>query len=255
MTYEIKPNPQFKSLEVYFNEKPEAETRTALKGLHFRWNPKKGCWYGFADQAVLIEALGENTAEKALTIPEKEIINPDERYEGWQDGKRREWHSRDELKAFLKEDFKKAGLKVTIKTKGIGYLSMTFTITFKSEDIRTFEQYEEQPGFNGLVRYRNFHYQYYKEDGTLTGITDKEFEKIDNIDTMHEIAHKINEFDYNRAIESEEVNELAYTEEGNRKLNLLYEIVKSYNRDCSEVQIDYFDRDIYDFYKVKKVMA
>lgn len=41
MMYEIKPNEQFKSLEIYFTEKPEAATRDALKALRFRWNPKK----------------------------------------------------------------------------------------------------------------------------------------------------------------------------------------------------------------------
>lgn len=43
MMYEIKPNDQFKSLEIYFTEKPEAATRDALKALKFRWNPKKSC--------------------------------------------------------------------------------------------------------------------------------------------------------------------------------------------------------------------
>lgn len=46
-TYEIKANEKFNSSEIYFNEKPEKSILESLKANKFRWNPKKGCWYGF----------------------------------------------------------------------------------------------------------------------------------------------------------------------------------------------------------------
>ena len=45
MTYEIKSNMQFNSFEIYFDEKPNEATRSALKALKFRWHKIKKCWY------------------------------------------------------------------------------------------------------------------------------------------------------------------------------------------------------------------
>lgn len=47
--FKIVKNEQFDSLEVYFDDKPSAEVREALKALKFRWHNKKSCWYGFAE--------------------------------------------------------------------------------------------------------------------------------------------------------------------------------------------------------------
>ena len=49
-SYRIEKNAQYNSNEIYFESKPAAEVLTALRGLKMRWNPKKGCWYGFAAQ-------------------------------------------------------------------------------------------------------------------------------------------------------------------------------------------------------------
>ncbi len=49
MNYKILVNSKFDSKEVYFDGMPEEATRNNLKRLKFRWNPKKSCWYGFAD--------------------------------------------------------------------------------------------------------------------------------------------------------------------------------------------------------------
>ena len=45
----------------------------------------------------------------------------------------------------------------------------------------------------------------------------------------------------------------ALTDEANRKKQLLKDIVKSFNRDCSNGMVDYFDRAFYDSYKIKVV--
>lgn len=60
-TYEIKINSQFGSREIYFNEKSAEEVREALKALHFRWNVKKSCWYGFADEETISAAIGNSS--------------------------------------------------------------------------------------------------------------------------------------------------------------------------------------------------
>ena len=140
MMYEIKPNDQFKSLEIYFSEKPNEDTRAALKALHFRWNPKKTCWYGFADLGTLSETLeastGKEPEENTVIIPASKTINADSIYEGWQGGNYNTWKDGDDLKAQLKAAFKKTGLKVTIRERSSGYsYCFYFTITLsRSKD-------------------------------------------------------------------------------------------------------------------------
>ena len=65
--YIITANSQFKSNEITFDSKPDAGTITALKSLRFRWNPKKSCWYGFADAETIKAALNDET----VTAPAK----------------------------------------------------------------------------------------------------------------------------------------------------------------------------------------
>lgn len=63
--FTISRNERFGSLEVTFEEKPTAAVREALKGLRFRWNGKRGVWYGFADETAVRAAIcGERAEQK-----------------------------------------------------------------------------------------------------------------------------------------------------------------------------------------------
>ena len=65
MTYTITENTRYNSIEISFDSIPSAETRNVLKGLKFRWNPKKAIWYGFATVEQISAALdGNNTKEE-----------------------------------------------------------------------------------------------------------------------------------------------------------------------------------------------
>lgn len=55
--YTIRPNEQYGSLEITFNSKPSQEVRDALKANKYRWNGKKGVWYGKTDQKTIVDAL------------------------------------------------------------------------------------------------------------------------------------------------------------------------------------------------------
>ena len=55
--YTIRPNEQYGSLEITFDSKPSQEVRDALKANKFRWNGKKGVWYGKTDQKTIVDAL------------------------------------------------------------------------------------------------------------------------------------------------------------------------------------------------------
>lgn len=55
--YKIKTNPQFNSQEIYFEGKPSAAVRMALKELHFRWYPAGGYWWGYAPEKEITAAI------------------------------------------------------------------------------------------------------------------------------------------------------------------------------------------------------
>jgi hypothetical protein len=73
MTYEIRTNAKFNSLEIYFDGIPGANIRTALKALKFKWHKVKKCWYGFADRETVEKACnGEKVKAPAKKkAPEK----------------------------------------------------------------------------------------------------------------------------------------------------------------------------------------
>lgn len=55
--YTIRPNAQYGSLEITFDSKPSQAVRDALKVNKYRWNGKKGVWYGKTDQKTIVDAL------------------------------------------------------------------------------------------------------------------------------------------------------------------------------------------------------
>ncbi len=63
--YTITAGTHPNSIEVYFDSKPALDVINALKGLKFRWNHKKACWYGFENEHTVVDTLiahgmGEN---------------------------------------------------------------------------------------------------------------------------------------------------------------------------------------------------
>ena len=57
MNYRIENNEKFGSKEVFFDSKPDEAIRSSLKALNFRWNQRRGCWYGFADDDAITAAV------------------------------------------------------------------------------------------------------------------------------------------------------------------------------------------------------
>lgn len=262
MMYKIKPNDQFKSLEIYFTEKPEAATRDALKALKFRWNPKKSCWYGFADLATLSEALenatGQKPTENAVVIPEASFVDGGGLYDGWEGGNHSNWSSTKELKEQLKAAFKKCGLKVTIReSRGTWTHSLYFTWTVsKSKDIVSFSTYCEKHKNARMSVYGWI--SYLDENDDFHRIPDEEYYKIraERPDEAEKIRIGFMKYEYNHEI-NHEAGSLdgldALTDEAEQRRQLLKKIVTSYNRDCSNSMIDYFDRAFYDHYSLKVI--
>ena len=73
--FTITDNAQYGSLEITFDGKPPVQVLDALKAAKFRWNRKKGVWYGKADRNAITEALNKafeaETVEPADSAPEQ----------------------------------------------------------------------------------------------------------------------------------------------------------------------------------------
>ena len=70
--YTTNINNTYNSIELQFDCLPTIAEREALKGLKFRWNPRKAIWYGFATIEEVQKALaGEATPAKAEKKPSK----------------------------------------------------------------------------------------------------------------------------------------------------------------------------------------
>ena len=70
MTYEIRNNTQFNSLEIYFAGKPSEAIREALKALRFRWHSVNHCWYGYKEESAVRAAIDGADGVKAATKAE-----------------------------------------------------------------------------------------------------------------------------------------------------------------------------------------
>lgn len=273
-------NEEHNGIEISFNEKPGDIVRDELKKQGFRWHNVKKVWYAknTTERLDLAERLAtrnerideerkqcrkvaENRLEKIqeaeqaapLVIPPSKFVDGGGLYDGWEGGNNRAWHSEQELKALLLQDFKRAGISATIRFRKGGYLtSLTVTIKIKPEEVKSFEEW----GKDFHVAAGRWNY-YTDENGHIRdiygdkyyGLSEEEQEDLfDNIKkTSYDLAvHHLTE---SGNCHGHEIDVL--TDAGNAKYSTVQAIVNSYNRDCSNSMVDYFDRDIYDHYTFK----
>lgn len=253
ITYTINTNTQFNSLEIFFDGKPSDAVREALKALKFRWHKVKKCWYGYAEQEAVQNAI--DGADAPLVIPEASEVDPGSLYQGWQGGNNRKWSSEQELKQFILADFKKAGIKATIKFGRGGYLtSFTCTIQFNESEIITEDEYAATAEDRSVVGFGWI--DYIDQDGNRQTIHHdslygrEDFYQI--MDSAKRLHYRNRVSDARRGYTVHHIPDFL-NESAKARFALAKKIVASYNRDCTNSMIDYFDRDIYDDYAIKFV--
>ena len=238
--YRIENNEQYNSKEIYFEGIPEKETREALKALKMRWNPKKGCWYGFATDEEITKACGE-----VLTIPAYERTEVGTIYEGWKGGNCDKWRTDEELKKFILSDLKKCGIKATMRFHRGGYTTaFTVTITIKPEHIKTYEDWLETYHINW-----NSWNNYTDENGKINCILGEKLINCEDAELLENIARTQYKIEVDRLTASgcyHKTAEKVLTDEGNAILHAVTEILDSYNHNNSNSQIDYFDVSFYE---------
>lgn len=263
MEFKIVKNDQYGSYEVYFPEKPAEEVREALKALRMRWNGKKSCWYGFASAEDITAAINspcaDDPAPVAFSVPDPVPVDVGTLYEGWEGGNFRAWHSEKELKAFLLDDFKRAGVRASVRFNQSGYLtSLTCTLTVKAEEVRSFEEWQCWRG-ETYIKPGNW-YSYTDQAGKRCEIFGERFYDLEsNSEEAAAIRAAIDRDLYGAALASFKHNNISTNcraaellkPSALARFETVQSIVDSYNRDCSNSMVDFFDRAIYDNYSIK----
>ena len=145
MEYAIRKNERYNSIEITFTEKPGETIREALKGLKFRWNGKRGFWYGFTTEEEARAAIDGKPAkaEKKPAAKKPQKINLD----GLDKNKKTAYGA--EFAAVLRADLKNRGAYgFSIRSNRGGYTdSITITIKMEAEDFRSAEEAAARDGW------------------------------------------------------------------------------------------------------------
>lgn len=242
-TYTIRENSEYNSREIYFDGKPAAETREALKALKMRWNHKKSCWYGFATESAIIAAIqgAELTAN-----PETGAAVVTDGYMGggaiYGAKSNNNLYGAD-LAAAIRADLKKAGIKgVTVKCKTYsGGQSITVTATIERGDLVQNYKIDDCE----LLHYLNCHGAY---DGENWVYYSKE---LDEPSAWSELVKKVSAYEVNKYSKAQTINHYHienYHEIGAAflaKLLRIREIITAYRYDESNSMVDYFNTNFY----------
>lgn len=99
---------------------------------------------------------------------------------------------------------------------------------------------------------------YLDENGDFRQISDDQYYKIEseNPDEAEKIRIGFMKYEYQREIKHDagRLDALdALTDEAEQRRQLLKKIITSYNRDCSNSMIDYFDCAFYEHYSLKVI--
>lgn len=149
MTYKIIENAEYNSREVYFDEKPADTVRLALKRLKMRWHSVNKCWYGYASESELIDAIiGSAPEEQPATVVTDGYMGGGAVY----GSKSNKALYGADLSAAIRADIKAAGIKgVTVKCKTYsGGQSITATIRTSAAD------YVSEADFVSAYRVRGY---------------------------------------------------------------------------------------------------
>lgn len=273
-------NEEHNGIEISFSDKPGDIIRDQLKEYGYRWHKTKKVWYAHRtekreDLAIRLstrderirqeaqdareaaqnklEQVQEAAEQVAFVIPPASFVDGGGLYDGWKGGRNAEWHTDQELKALLLADFKRAGIAATIRFNRAAYLtSLTVTIKISAAEIKPFDEWGKD--FHVVAGRWNY---YTDEVGKIRDIYGESYYTLPEAEQAA-MFENIKRTHYNLAVahltesgncHGREIDVL--TEAGNAKYKTVQAIVDSYNRDCSNGMVDYFDRDIYDSYTFK----
>lgn len=239
-SYRIEKNAQYNSNEIYFESKPAAEVLTALRGLKMRWNPKKGCWYGYATQDAIIAAVGANDEDLGGVVSDG--------YMGalrWDGNKSNQHLYGSDLSKAIREELKRHGIKgvsVSCKTYSGGQ-SVRVKVAASTADYISREEYTASYRINDAGHWLT------TEDGQ--SISRDTWYTLDGDEQRRTLAsHARREYDYSTT-HSIDINYYhidnytEYTEAFRAKLHKINAVLDTFHYDDSNGMVDYFDTNFY----------
>lgn len=256
MTYTITPNTQYNSLEIYFDEKPDADVREFLKGLRFRWHKMKKCWYGRADEKEVSEGLDKFALAQKQKAAEEAVQTGGKIGDGYLGGG--EWTGCNvetkgylrysEINKIVKKEMQRRYKGITFKTRGESYSggqSSRFYIYLSTEQL--FKPKEEC--ISEFLREFRPNGWYVLRDSQGKEITTwgeklNENEKRTAAEMYYD--HLVNSYQMSAHNVMCGGNYITPMAEG------IYKTAKSlymsFIHDSSNAMVDYFDRNLYDDY-------
>ena len=249
-TYNITYNAQYDSHEVTFESKPATSVLDALKALKMRWNPKKACWYGFAKEHEIINAILENGEGETITGEKTEgatVYTDGYLGGGAVYGSKSNLHLYGaDLSKAIREDIKRAGIKgVTVRCKSYsGGQSIGVTVTLRPDEFVSLAEYvgkyEITPENtwiytgNGEPIFVDYYFgqlSAQEQEETRVAAAEYAYERM----TTRE--NRVNEFYIDE--------ETHFTPETLTKIKTIQAIICAYRYDESNSQVDYFHTNFY----------
>lgn len=248
-TYNITYNAQYDSHEVTFESKPATSVLDALKALKMRWNPKKACWYGFAKEHEIINAILENGEGETITGEKTEgatVYTDGYLGGGAVYGSKSNLHLYGaDLSKAIREDIKRAGIKgVTVRCKSYsGGQSIGVTVTLRPDEYISFPEFLENYRIKGntwIYTAENpsgIHSDYYFEMSAQEQEETRAAAAAYDYERMTTRENRVNEFYIDE--------ETHFTPETLAKIKTIQAIICAYRYDESNSQVDYFHTNFY----------
>ena len=249
-TYNITHNAKFDSYEVTFESKPASSVLDALKALKMRWNPKKACWYGFAKEHEIINAILENGEGETITGEKTDgatVYTDGYLGGGAVYGSKSNLHLYGaDLSKAIREDIKRAGIKgVSVRCKSYsGGQSIGVTVTLRPDEFVSLAEYvgkyEITPENtwiytgNGEPIFVDYYFgqlSAQEQEETRVAAAEYAYERM----TTRE--NRVNEFYIDE--------ETHFTPETLAKIKTIQAIICAYRYDESNSQVDYFHTNFY----------
>lgn len=248
-TYNITYNAQYDSHEVTFESKPSTAVLDALKALKMRWNPKKACWYGFAKEHEIINAILENGEGETITGEKTEgatVYTDGYLGGGAVYGSKSNLHlyGTDLAKA-IRADLKAAGIKgVTVASK---HGNIRATITTNAADVVTEDEFIADYRVNDSFGW----IEYFDENGRRTDYHIADYynlpvemrEKVRLENALREYAR---DYAHTASLSHYYIDRYTgFTDAGRAKINAVIAIIAAYRYDESNGMVDYFHTNFY----------
>ena len=255
-TYEIRENRDWGSREVYFSGKPSEATRSALKGLKMRWHSIKKCWYGYASERDLINAIQSAEQQDG---GEGATVYTDGYLGGgaWYGHKSNKNLYGAELAAAIRADIKAAGIKgVTISSpRGNIYATVTIETSdlvqgYRIADNDLLDRLYNNGAFDGERWIYAADIGEQEGYGVTVATNDPEYIAL---------AEKVSRYEVQQYSGVREINHY-YLDEKHypeitaaflRKLQKIRDIIGAYRYDESNSMVDYFNTNFYYTIKTK----